>query len=81
MVDPAATLSCNDLPEALQPGQSVVCSGSSVLYWAAIEAGSINTTSRQEPNDAKNRSTHIAESCIDRGSGFRLDNVLNFCVG
>lgn len=43
-----ATLSCNDLPEMLEPGQSVVCSGSSVLYWAAIEAGRIDTNSRQD---------------------------------
>lgn len=43
--DASATLSCESLPKILEPGQSAVCSGSSVLHWAAIEAGGINTIS------------------------------------
>ncbi len=46
VADASTNLSCDSLPEMLEPGESAVCSGSSVLFWAAIEAGVINTTSR-----------------------------------
>lgn len=46
MWDDMATLSCDGIPAMLEPAQSFVCSGSSVLSWATIEAGIIKTTSR-----------------------------------
>jgi len=49
VLDASTTLSCDTLPEILEPGASTVCSGSSVLFWAAIEDGGINTTSRWAP--------------------------------
>lgn len=44
--DATTILSCDDMPESLEPGQSVGCSGVSVLNWAAIEAGGLTTVSR-----------------------------------
>lgn len=52
--DATAALSCDDMPEILEPEESVECSGFFVLYWAAIEAGSVITTSRLAPDDGVN---------------------------
>ncbi|CAN0544474.1 unnamed protein product, partial [Ectocarpus sp. 12 AP-2014] len=52
ITDATVILSCDDMPESSEPGQSAACSGLSVLNWAAIEAGELTTVSRVHSVDA-----------------------------